>query len=225
MYRIRFNLSRGVNYKKWKVLNVKTKQVDYYSPDQFSFKLTNTKLCNRAVSAKKIFDGHSKFVCSWIECETVEVVECDNIGGFYMTNIYLDENIMVKINYNPRKQPFWTNNLNDDLDGVKYNLLYLIDNQVFMEYKLDLTIYENFINYLNLFKFTTFQSKGLSEMLNYNFKVPKSKILEHIKKMKGLGLIERKANSGYCQTTCASCYEYGCDAGPQSPINYWEIKK
>lgn len=146
MYRIRFNLGRGVNYMKWKVLNLKTKEVNYYSPDQFSFKLTNTKLCNRALSAKKIFDGHTKFVCSWIECETIEIVESEIIGGYYISNLYLDENIKVKINYNPKKHPFWANNNDENLDGVKHDTLYLINNEVSTEYKLDLTIYDNFIN-------------------------------------------------------------------------------
>lgn len=62
--------------------------------------------------------------------------------------------------------------------------------------------------------------------LKKELNVPKYKTIIWISILKTNKIIARKSVSGNCQTTCASCYENGCDAGNRPPLNFWErIKK
>ena len=83
---------------------------------------------------------------------------------------------------------------------------------------------KDFLNYIIENHKGTFQTKAISEYLKSEMNIPKIKTKIWTSILKTNGLIERKSESGYCKTTCASCYEYGCDAGQQSPINYWQVK-
>lgn len=84
--------------------------------------------------------------------------------------------------------------------------------------------FEEFLEYLENEKIKSFQFKSISIYLSKKFKIPKSKITFFCKIMKELNMIEQHHESGYCKTVCASCYEYGCDSGTQTPITYWKIK-
>jgi len=88
--------------------------------------------------------------------------------------------------------------------------------------KLNEKDFLEFLKKKNLFEF---QSKALAEFLKRQYLIPKNQTLKMIKLLKEKRIIKRVSKSGYCQTTCESCYEYGCDAGPQTPINYWKIVK
>ena len=81
-----------------------------------------------------------------------------------------------------------------------------------------------FIDYLNKNDIKEFQSKSISEHIKKELGISKSIILKLIKELKTENSIERRFYSGNCSTTCASCYEYGCDAGPRPPIGVWKIK-
>lgn len=79
---------------------------------------------------------------------------------------------------------------------------------------------------LNFFKkenCSEFTSKGISQKIKSDFNVPKTKTLKLISELKEKGIIERRSESGNCKTTCASCYEYGCDADQSPPINFWKV--
>lgn len=82
-----------------------------------------------------------------------------------------------------------------------------------------------FLSYLNKIGINEFQSKGLSEYLKRDLNIPKSKTKQFISILKHKDMINRVSESGYCKTTCASCYEYGCDAGQRPPINYWKVRE
>lgn len=87
--------------------------------------------------------------------------------------------------------------------------------------------FDNFINYLRSNNISVFSFKRLSIMLSEdeNLLISKSKVIFYCKMLKEFDMIEKVSESGNCKTTCASCYEYGCDAGQQPPINYWRLKK
>jgi hypothetical protein len=119
MYRIRFNLGLGKNYKKWKVENTATKGVIYLDPNEYSLRLSNATLCNRKEAAKKINEGHNKYVCSWIECEDYQEVEIP---------IYFETQELL---YNPRVKPFWQDFLGNDIDGFSFEELVTSGNKVY----------------------------------------------------------------------------------------------
>lgn len=82
---------------------------------------------------------------------------------------------------------------------------------------------KDFLEFLKKEEISTFQTKGLSEMLKKEQGIPKIKTKIWISILKTNGIIERASESGYCETICASCYEYGCDAGMRPPINFWKL--
>ena len=68
-----------------------------------------------------------------------------------------------------------------------------------------------------------FQTKHLATTLNKLFNIPKYKVVALVKELKSDGLIKRISLPTICTTTCASCYEYGCDAPPSAPYNCWTV--
>jgi len=83
---------------------------------------------------------------------------------------------------------------------------------------------KDFLKYIVSEQKGNFQTKGISIFLKEKLNIPKIKTKIWISILKTNGLIERKSESGYCKTTCASCYEYGCDAGIRPPVNFWQVK-
>lgn len=117
MIKIRFNLSRGQNYMKWKVEYEDS--VEYICPSSVHIVMFNARLRNRKASAIKIFCGANKFVCAWIECEDVRI--------FPST----ERNLSDEVSYNPRKFPHWTDESGSDIDGKVFSKLYTKDSKVY----------------------------------------------------------------------------------------------
>lgn len=80
-----------------------------------------------------------------------------------------------------------------------------------------------FLEFLKKKNLLEFQTKALSEFLKREYDVPKIQTKKMVSILKEKGIIKRVSISGDCKTTCASCYEYGCDAGQRAPINYWKV--
>ena len=110
-YKIRYNLGRGTRYMMWQVKS--DESVKYYAPSDVTIVMHRCKLANRRKEAEAIFDGGNKGVCSWVECEDVEVFETPVTRG-----IGDDE-----LRYNPRVLPYWNIN-GDDMDGQEFDLIY-----------------------------------------------------------------------------------------------------
>lgn len=119
MIRIRFNLGRGSNYKKWKITNTKTKEILYINPNDVSLLLNKCTLVNNKIASDRIFNGHNKYVCAWIECESYSII--DNIKDVPD----------VEIKYNPRIKPNWTNDNDDNLDDYNFNNLITLKNKIY----------------------------------------------------------------------------------------------
>lgn len=117
--KVRFNLSRGENYMKWKVM-YSDGGVKYYNPTDVQIIMFGCTLSNSRKSAEKIFSGETtKVVCAYVKCEDVKVIT---------SNFKTESNTLIK--YNPREMPFWNIN-GENVDGNYYDELFTIDYKVF----------------------------------------------------------------------------------------------
>ena len=114
--KVRFNLSRGKNYMKWKV-EYPNKTVEYHDPKQVQLILTNAQLRNYKKVAEKIYNGANKSVCAWVLCDSVEIKTTD----FKELNDSFD-----RIKYNPRIKPNWT--INEEIADYKFMELIISEN-------------------------------------------------------------------------------------------------
>jgi len=114
MYKVRFNLGRGSNFRKWQVRD-KDNKPTHFDPMEVTLVMSKCQLKNNKNTANKIFEGSHKTVCAWIECESVNVIR---------KNHPMDMETM-ELKYNPRKNPYWTiGDSNEDIDNEKYDLIY-----------------------------------------------------------------------------------------------------
>lgn len=114
--KVRFNLSRGKNFMKWKV-EYPNKTVEYYDPEQVQLILTNAQLRNYKKVAEKIYNGANKSVCAWVLCDSVEIKTTD----FKELNDSFD-----RIKYNPRIKPNWT--INEEIADNEFMELIISEN-------------------------------------------------------------------------------------------------
>ena len=90
------------------------------NPDEVSLILNNATLCNRKEAAKRINEGHNKYVCSWIECES-----------YGLFNFKLSCLTDTELQYNPRVAPFWRDIDGNDIDGHSFEQIVTTGNKVF----------------------------------------------------------------------------------------------
>lgn len=109
MNKVRFNLGRGSNYKKWKIENTVTKDYIHIDPEEVSLTLINCTLKNNKKRSKQIFEGANKSVCAWVLCEKILVNPPKKIKG-------------DSIRYNPRVAPYWSHN-GKNVDDKHYDVL------------------------------------------------------------------------------------------------------
>ena len=95
-YKVRFNLGRGENYMKWKVVDPKG-VTSYYFPTGVQLRMTGCTLKNNKAAAKRIYRGESnKVVCAWVLCEKLDLVTEEFVQP--VTN---------RLKFNPRTAPNW----------------------------------------------------------------------------------------------------------------------
>lgn len=120
MFKIRFNLSRGINFRKWKI-TTPNKNYFYFDPNEVTIKINNGRVINKCNTANEIFNGANKKVCSWIECENVDVqFSNDNLS-----------NLSSELTYNPRITPNWVQN-GENIDFKKFPSLITNNNKVYI---------------------------------------------------------------------------------------------
>ena len=95
--KVRFNLSAGKNYMKWKV-EYPDRKPEYYDPNEFQLVLGGCLLKNYKTTAQKIHDGANKTVCAWVLCEHITIYKA---GAVPITET------CYQIKYNPRVRPNW----------------------------------------------------------------------------------------------------------------------
>lgn len=108
MFRVRFHLGAGPNFRKWQVTDLESRRVTYHDPESVTLRLTGCRLRNRKSTAVKIHAGSSKTVCAWIDCDSVEATPSQGSADW------------PRISYNPRVAPFWQDDLGNDVDGARY---------------------------------------------------------------------------------------------------------
>lgn len=121
-FKIRFNLSRGKNYKKWKIEELDG-TVEYLDPNMYSIFLTGSRLRNQKKVAERIYAGEHKSVCAWIE-----------VGGMYKLKTSENPNLSLEnikeIQYNPKRAPHWVLD-GKDVDGESFKDLVLHQGKVY----------------------------------------------------------------------------------------------
>jgi hypothetical protein len=121
--KVRFNLSRGKNYMKWKVTS--PQGVEYYSPTDTQIIMKGCNLKNNRKTALKIFNGEHKTVCAWVICDSVEI----KTGEFVPYDI-MDK---TQLSYNPKVLPFWV--IKDTeicMDGAHVKEIGTVDYKLFI---------------------------------------------------------------------------------------------
>lgn len=121
-FKLRFNLSRGENYMKWKV-NFPDGTIAYYSPETYSFVMYGCVLKNNRKTAEKIYSGENKSVCAWIVCDDLHLV--------FPANNTIDYN-NKKIKYNPKIKPYWLNEAGENLDNNYFAVLLTLGKKIFI---------------------------------------------------------------------------------------------
>lgn len=120
--KVRFNLSRGKNYMKWKVV-FPDGTCEYLSPDEVSLIMTRCKLSNNAKQAEKIFQGESKTVCAWVLCEEIKITGVPQE----------DLTETSRLRYNPRVNPYW-NYRESNVDGKEFSCIESRGNMLYVNY-------------------------------------------------------------------------------------------
>jgi hypothetical protein len=121
-YKVRFHLAKGENYMKWQVFDLKHNHKDYYDPEKKYLILRDCKLGNHPSTAKKIYEGASKTVCAWIECESVSVYDDEPTQRIRGKQQY---------KYNPKKNPHWFTDKMTNVDGRKLTTIYTINKKIY----------------------------------------------------------------------------------------------
>ena len=113
--KVRFNLGRGNNFMKWKIV-YPNGHVEYHRPNDVQLIMKSCQLKNHKGVAQKIFNGGEKVICAWVLCEEIEIV---NMATTKYLKLFLKFDLMFdRIKYNPRVQPNWV--LNDEIVDKKF---------------------------------------------------------------------------------------------------------
>lgn len=119
--KVRFNLSAGKNYMKWKV-EMPNGNTSYYDPSTTKLTMADCQLKNHKATAMKIYNGANKSVCAWIVC----------------TSIYISSSIhgaptgLRQVKYNPRVIPHWTDDSGSNLDNELVSMIVSSDKKLFV---------------------------------------------------------------------------------------------
>jgi len=117
--RVRFNLGKGGNYMKWRILRPDG-SVEFLEPDKVQLIMTGCTFKNSKRAAQKIYDGANKTVCAWVLCDELRV---ETPGRLVDTSL--------RAQYNPRVTPNWTV-LERDVDNDSTGRLHTIGSRIYV---------------------------------------------------------------------------------------------
>lgn len=130
-FKCRFHLGSGAHFMHWRIENLKTGEVKFFNPSEFTFTFFGCFLRNQKTAAEKINRGETnKTVCAWIECDSVEVA---------VNNEPKIENV-TQVCFNPKVAPFWRFDVEKEdgtierinIDGTKHEALITSGSKVFI---------------------------------------------------------------------------------------------
>lgn len=119
--KVRFNLRRGENFMKWKVV-YPNGDIEYISPTDFQIQMIGCQAKNSKKTSQKIFDGGEKVVCAWILCDELRV----RSSNFY------NEKDAKRLSYNPRVTPNWVCE-GKNVDNGNFGFIYNVDFKLFIK--------------------------------------------------------------------------------------------
>lgn len=122
--KVRFNLSRGPNYMKWKI-QYPSGAVEYCDPCNTQLVMYNCTLKNSKKTAEKIFRGQHKTVCAWVLCDSIDVKS----GSFLA---YDTDPNNTRLSYNPRVNPYWVLGKMTPADGFRFSEVGSVDYKLFV---------------------------------------------------------------------------------------------
>lgn len=123
--KVRFNLSAGKNFMKWKI-EYPDKKAEYLDPNTFQLSLSGCTLKNQRKTAQKINDGAHKTVCAWVLCNEI------NINSVINTELVVNE---TQLKYNPRKLPYWFIDEDINVDNLNVSKIVSLGNKLFVNSK------------------------------------------------------------------------------------------
>lgn len=116
-YKVRFNLSRGENYMKWKI-NYPDGKIEYHNPNDVKITMLGCELKNNRKTAEKIFSGQNKSVCAWVTCKVL-YLDKDKTDTTLLDSAY------KVARYNPKVKPHWfVEGKDKDFDNSKFIRLF-----------------------------------------------------------------------------------------------------
>ena len=132
-YKVRFHLGRGKHYRHWQIIKPNGEREFVAPSDENQIRMWGCRLINRSKTAKRIYDGKcNKTVCSWIECEKLEV---NGILGTLFSSekdAWLEATKGIQLEYNPRKNPFWVHTAtNSNVDDEGFKEIFTYEDKVF----------------------------------------------------------------------------------------------
>jgi hypothetical protein len=127
-YKVRFNLGRGENYMKWKVVDPKG-VTSYYFPTGVQLRMTGCTLKNNKAAAKRIYRGESnKVVCAWVLCEKLDIIT----EHFSQSDTQPDA---YRLKFNPRTAPNWQHEQGEHIlnaDDEYFNEITTVDYRLYI---------------------------------------------------------------------------------------------
>jgi len=115
-FRVRFHLGKGVNYKKWQVIDRHNgTHREYYDPEKVEIVMYKARLGNQPSTARRIFEGSNKTVCAWVDCDMVDI----NYLKSPSANL-TDTEGLTQYKYNPRKNPHWFTDGDTNVDNQEF---------------------------------------------------------------------------------------------------------
>jgi hypothetical protein len=120
--KVRFNLGAGANFMKWKIERPDG-VISYHSPEDVQLIMNVCVLKNQKSTALKIFNGSNKTVCSWILCESIEILT-NGVSTHHPDS--------ERVSYNPRISPNWIYR-GSIADGMRFDKLITSGNKVYLK--------------------------------------------------------------------------------------------
>lgn len=133
-YKVRFHLGKGKYHRHFQVTDPHGVR-EFHDPKLYIIRMKNARLYNNCKVAEMIYAGRNKTVCSWIECEEVEIeTRLATLFGDHPISpqALLANPDRVELKYNPRKNPHWLEN-GKNVDFKCYSRLFTNEDRVFVE--------------------------------------------------------------------------------------------
>ena len=127
-YKVRFHLAKGEYYRHFQVTFPDGRR-KYYDPESNFIYMENARLYNNCRVAEKIHGGRNKTVCSWIECDEVDIRGI--LGSLFSDEPIPNGDGKIELKYNPRVNPHWLEN-GENVDFKVYPRLFTVGKSVFV---------------------------------------------------------------------------------------------